>query len=95
MNIYRHQFVCACPANSKPIIYALEITATFMIHVEHIVIACQLHQSAYHEHIASDLHKRFGGLVVLKAHHHGVDIETRLGNADVPREPVKFIAEAA
>lgn len=78
-NIYRHQFVSRCPNNNQPIIYALEIEADKVIHVEHIVTAAALHQDAYHEEIADRLHLRFGGRQILKAHHHGVDIETRRG----------------
>lgn len=78
-NIYRHQFVSACPANGMAIIYALEIQSERMIHAEHIVTACALHKRAYHEAIADDLHGKFGGFHVLKAHHHGVDIETQRG----------------
>jgi hypothetical protein len=50
-----------------------------MIHVEKIVIACQMWQEAYHEKVADNLHYQFGGRQILKAHHHGVDIETRRG----------------
>lgn len=79
MNIYRHQFVSNCPNNDKPIIYFLEIETDSVIQVEHIVTACALHKRAYHEAIADELHQRFDGRQVLKAHHHGVDIETRRG----------------
>lgn len=78
-NIYRHQFVSHCPNNDKPIIYSLEIEADSVIQVEHIVTACALHKRAYHEAIADDLHQRFDGRHTLKAHHHGVDLETRRG----------------
>lgn len=78
-NIYRHQFVSRCPNNGMPIFYALEIETDEVIHVEHIVTAAALHSSAYHEAIADDLHSRFAGRQILKAHHHGVDIETRRG----------------
>ena len=79
MNIYRYQFVSHCPNNQLPIIYSLEIETDEVIHVEHIVTAAALHDSAYHEEIADDLHERFKGRQTLKAHHHGVDIETRRG----------------
>lgn len=81
MNIYRHMFVSFCPNNDKPIIYALEIVSEKAIYVEHIVTAATLHKRAFHEAIADDLHARFGGQQTLKAHHHGVDIETRRGFA--------------
>jgi hypothetical protein len=80
MNIYRHQFVCACPANKQPIIYQLEVRSLKMIYVEKIVVACQMWQQEFHEKIADALELQFPGtLQVLKAHHHGVDIETQRG----------------
>ncbi len=78
-NIYTYQFVSHCPNNQRPIIYSLEIETTDVIHVEHIVTAASLHDSAYHEEIADDMHDRFSGRQRLKAHHHGVGIETRRG----------------
>jgi hypothetical protein len=77
VNIYRHQFFSQCPNNDKLIVYSLEIETGSVIPVEHIVTACALQKRAFHEAIADELHKRFGGLQTLKAHHHGVDIETR------------------
>lgn len=85
MNIYRHQFVCICPQNKKPIIYDLEVQADHMIMVEHIVVACQVYQQQYHEALADHLQKHLGGKHVLKAHHHGVDIETLRGTIEDPR----------
>lgn len=82
MNIYRHQFISSCPNNKRAIIYQLEIQAEKMIMVEHIVTACQLHQQGYQEPIADELFARFGGRQIIKAHHHGVDIETRRGFPD-------------
>lgn len=79
MNIYRYQFVSRCPNNGRPIIYALEIETDEVVRVEHIMTAAALHESAYHEEIADDMHARFKGRQTLKAHHHGVDIETRRG----------------
>lgn len=90
MNTYRHQFAARCPVNNQLIVYDLTITADFMIRVEHIVTACVLFQQGFHEDIASSLHLRFGGQVVLKAHHHGVDIETALGDVAQRPAPVGF-----
>ncbi|WP_431290436.1 hypothetical protein [Burkholderia cepacia] len=78
-NVYRTGFVSRCPTNRQLISYALEIETDEMIHVEHITTAAAMHESGYHEAIADDLFKRFGGRQILKAHHHGVDIETRRG----------------
>lgn len=77
MNIYRYQFVAHCPNNARPIMYSLEIETAEVVHVEHIVTACALFESAYHEEIADALVERFRGKHTLRAHHHGVDIETR------------------
>lgn len=79
MNIYRHKFICACPTNGQQIAFELEITSTTMIHVEHIVTAAALHKTGFHEDLADHLHKALGGSQVLRAHHHGVDIETIRG----------------
>jgi hypothetical protein len=79
-NIYRHEFVSHCPNNDKAIVYALCIETSSVIQVEHIVTAAALHKRAFHEAIADDLHSRFGGLQTMRAHHHGVDIETVRGD---------------
>jgi hypothetical protein len=79
LNIYRHKFIAACPANGAQIAYELVIETDKMIHVEHITTAAALHKSGYHEEIADDFAQRFGGKQTMKAHHHGVDIETRRG----------------
>lgn len=77
MNAYTRQFVAACPNNNQSIIYSLRIEVVGrMIQVEHIVTATALLKQGYHEQIADELHRRFGGRQVLRAHHHGVDIET-------------------
>lgn len=78
MNKYSRIFVAACPNNGEAIIYDLtiEVPAECMIQVEHIVTATALIKRGFHEQIADELHRRFGGRQVLRAHHHGVDIET-------------------
>lgn len=82
MNIYRHRFSCRCPNNGISIIYDLEIRSQKMIYVEKIVLACQLWQQEHHEKLADALAAQFPGTIqVLKAHHHGVDIETCRGEA--------------
>lgn len=82
MNIYRHQFVVRCPANAMPIIYQLEVQSLKMIYVEKIVVACQMWQQEFHEKIADALAMQFPGTrQVLRAHHHGVDVETQRGEA--------------
>ncbi|SAL47252.1 hypothetical protein AWB74_02117 [Caballeronia arvi] len=80
-NIYRHTFVSRCPNNGKQIIYTFELRkpAGVTVYVEHIVTAAALYDEAFHEQIADFFFKQFGGQQVLRAHHHGVDIETRRG----------------
>lgn len=75
MNIYRHRFRATCPNNGRPIIYYLEISSEELIAVEDIVSACEKHEAGFHENIADSL-AELGGKQVLRAHHHGVDIET-------------------
>lgn len=80
-NTYTRRFFSTCPNNGHPIEYTLQIVvpADRMIQVEHIITACALHKQGYHEDIAADLFRRFGGQQVLTAHHHGVDIKTVRG----------------
>ena len=49
------------------------------ITVEEIMAVCAEFEAEYHEEIADALFQRFGGVQILKAHHHGVDVETRRG----------------
>lgn len=80
MNTYRHQFVVTCPADNTAIIYNLEIHSEKMIYAEKIVVACRVWQQEYHEKMADSLISQFPGtLQILRAHHQGVDIETRRG----------------
>lgn len=81
-NTYTRQFFAACPNNGEQIDYKLTIeTDGRMIQVEHIVTATKMHKQGFHEAIADDLYAKFGGRQVLKAHHHGVDVETVRGAA--------------
>ena len=77
MNIYRHKFYSRCPNNGQLIEYHFELVTPTMVQVEDIVKGCAVHKMGYHEAIADDLLKQFGGLQTLRAHHHGVDIETQ------------------
>lgn len=81
MNIYRHQFKAQCPNNGARITYELELTTARVVPVEQITQVCSELAPAYHEEIADFLIDRFGGGQVIRAHHHGVDIETRRGVA--------------
>lgn len=75
-NTYTHRFFAECPNNGKVISYELAIETGGRILVEHIVTACALHRKGFHEDIAAALFARFGGVLTLTAHHHGVDIKT-------------------
>ena len=79
MNIYRTDFIAACPANGDQIVYALEIESPTMIRAEHIEIATKLFVPAFHEALADRLYQQFGGRQVLRATHRRVGIETRRG----------------
>ena len=81
MNIYRFTFMVRCPVNRRIVSYAFELRKPDheKVMVEHIQIAAALYETAYHEEIADAFLKQFGGQQILKAHHHGVDIETRRG----------------
>jgi hypothetical protein len=84
MNIYRQRFTAPCCNNGLTVIYDLEITVgdDQFIMVENIQAACveaQKIEKPYHENIADYLFERFGGRQVIRAHHHGTDIETRRG----------------
>lgn len=76
MNIYRHTFTAVCPSDGDTIIYQLEIRSLVVIMVEHIKTATALIKSGYHERIADELSKRFGGNQTIIATHQGVEIET-------------------
>lgn len=78
MNRYRHRFTCTCPNNGVRVEYVLEVETAGMIMVEAIVEACRV-EKAFHEDLADQLHAKLGGRQVLRAHHHGVDIETVRG----------------
>lgn len=79
MNIYTAQFFALCPNNGARIHYTLRIEASEAIPVEQINAAVDTTDQGFHEEIADHMHARFGGVQTLKAHHHGVDIETRRG----------------
>jgi hypothetical protein len=84
MNIYRHRFTAPCCNNGIVVIYDLELAVedAVCIMVEDIQAACIEAADLpkpYHENIADFLFARFGGSQIIKAHHHGTDIETRRG----------------
>lgn len=88
MNIYKHKFYSRCPNNGQLIEYRFELATPNMVQVEDIVKGCAVHKMGYHEAIADDLMKQFGGRQTLRAHHHGVDIETRRSNRKLEQRVV-------
>jgi hypothetical protein len=73
---YKHRFICRCPNNSRPIDYEWTIEIAEVIAVEDIVATAKGYARSFHEAMADELYKLFGGRQILRAHHHGVDIET-------------------
>jgi hypothetical protein len=76
MNKYTTKFNSICPVNNKQITYQLEIKHTEKILVEEILEAVSKFLIGYHENIADELFKKFGGEQTLIANHHGVVIQT-------------------
>lgn len=80
MNTYTIKFMVKCPNNDAVIIYALSIESKVTIMVEGIVEAVDaLPRAGFHEDIADLLTMALPGRQTLKAHHHGVDIQTVRG----------------
>lgn len=75
-NTYRHTFTATWPSDGEVIVYTLEICSQAMTRVEHIKKATALIKQGWHEQIADQLGKRFGGHQVIKVVHQGVEIET-------------------
>jgi hypothetical protein len=79
MNRYTTEFFSFCPTNNVRIKYSLLIETNQTIMVEDIINEVTLHDRGYHEAIADQLHRTFGGRQVVIADHHGVRIETVRG----------------
>lgn len=79
MNIYTTEFFAFCPENEVRVKYTLRIESATVIKVEDIIDKATFHERGYHEEIADQLHKVFGGRQTLSAEHHGVHIETKRG----------------
>lgn len=76
MNVYTARFFAQCPNNDVWVSYELVVHTGEVIKVESILDAVHAIRRGFHEDIADSLLALFGGTQVLKAHHHGVDIET-------------------
>jgi hypothetical protein len=76
MNTYRTEFFAVCPVNEVRVKYHLTIKTDSVIRVESIIDEVTLHHRGFHEEIADQLYRAFGGEQLLIAEHHGVGIET-------------------
>lgn len=79
MNKYTYSFFSTCPNNGEIISYELSITHDKTIMVEHIKSSAKTMEGRFHEDIADLMYREFGGLQVIRATHHGVQIETTRG----------------
>lgn len=80
LNIYRGWFTARCPNNGKRITYNFELHLRRRVLVETIIAYCDnLTAPAYHEAIADKFLNRFGGFQIIRASHHGIEIETHRG----------------
>jgi hypothetical protein len=76
LNAYTVSFYANCPNNNIRIGYRLRIETYEVIGVEDLIATVEAVGKGYHEEIADDMHKRFGGVQTMTAEHHGVTIET-------------------
>lgn len=76
MNTYTTQFFAFCPNNGARILYTLVLEIASVVMVEDLIDAVTLHARGFHEVIADDLSREFGGKQTMTAHHHGVEIKT-------------------
>lgn len=76
MNIYTAEFFANCPNNGARVKYELRIQTGEVIPVEQINAKLNGISDGYHEEIADELQQSLGGTQTLRAHHHGVHIET-------------------
>lgn len=79
MNIYRYTFKAKCPNNDQRIAYELTLESPTMVMVEKITGCCDELVSGFHEDLADLLLLKLGGKQTIRAHHHGVDVETVRG----------------
>lgn len=81
MNQYAIEFFINCPKNGIRIKYMLMISTPGprVIMVEDITAFVDTLKSEYHEAMADKFYSRFGGIQIMRGHHHGVDITTTRG----------------
>lgn len=77
INKYTYSFTSQCLVNGFPIDYTLviELDKRETIMVERLMRVVNK-GPVLHEPLADELHRKFGGVQKLTAHHHGVTIET-------------------
>lgn len=76
MNAYTTEFFANCPNNGIRIKYRLRIETRYVIPVEQITAKVESISEGFHEEVADELLRTFGGVQTLTADHHGVTIET-------------------
>ena len=76
MNTYKTRFFSTCPTNGVRIEYEVSIETDKVIQVEDIIDAVTLFNRSFHEEIADQLFREFGGRQTLMADHHGVTIRS-------------------
>ena len=78
-NAYTTEFFATCPNNGTRVKYRLRIETHEMLAVEDIVATVENVGDSFHEELADEMLKRFGGKQMMVADHHGVTIETTRG----------------
>jgi hypothetical protein len=97
MNTYKTQFFARCPSNGIRITYSLTINTGSVIEVERIIEEVTSIGEGLHEDIGDRLLRKLGGQQVLKADHHGVQIETirpHLAHWSATHQPTKEAEKA-
>lgn len=75
-NAYTLKFFAFCPSNNVRIEYGWRVETADTLSVEELITAAEAIGEGYHEEIADQLFKAYGGEQTLLAEHHGVLIET-------------------
>lgn len=81
MNRYSYEFEARCPSDGDLVRYSLEMVSAQRIMAEEIVSACTEGTATpvFHEDLADQLARKFGGSHTLSATHRGVKIVTMRG----------------
>lgn len=76
MNRYDYEFSAVCPVDGDAVVYQLAIETKRVIQAEEIRKAGLITEPLFHEQIADNLGRVFGGKQTLVATHRGVKITT-------------------